>query len=464
MSLTEYLGLLRRSWLLVASLALLGAVLGYGYASLQAPSYRAQTSTLVTTDVGGNASELLQGSTYAENLVASYVRLVTSERVLRPVVEAEDLAETPRQLANRVTAEAPLNTLLIDISVTDGDPDRAVRIADRITESLADTVREVSPVVDNEPSIRLTTVETAATPRFPFAPNKRLLTAAGLAAGLLLGVGVALVRHLRGSAVRTASEVARFTEVPVIGEVVEAKRDTRLSAAVIEQPMGPEAESLRALVANLGFVAVDEGLKSITVTSASPAESKSSVASALALVLTETSHKVLLIDADLRAPTLHTVTNLDNSLGLSTVLIGEDSVETAVQPWGRHGSLDVLTSGPLPPNAGQLLRSESMKALLKHAEDAYDYVVVDTPPVGSVVDAVWVGHLTTGALLVARRGRTKPRAMVRALESMASANVPVMGIVLSRMPRPSRARYGYGYVAPTPSGAGFLRRRRGRAG
>lgn len=444
MTFAEYVSLLRRSAGAIAAFIVLGAAAGYGYAALSTPVYRAQTSTLVTTDVGGSASELLQGSTYAESLVASYVRLVTSQSVLATVMEEEDVELSPRQFAQRVTAESPLNTLFIDIAVVDEDPARAARLANAVTDSLADTVQEVSPQIDGEPSIRLTTVENASEPRFQFAPNPRLLAAGGAAVGLALGVGLALLRHLRGSSLKSAPEVARFTEIPVVGQVVEARKDTRLSAAVIEHPMGPEAESVRALVANLQFISVTDGLRSLTITSASPAESKSSVASTLALVLTEASQKVLLIDADLRAPSLHDVTNLDNSLGLSSVLVGEATLGLAAQSWGPHGKLDVLTSGPLPPNPAQLLRTEAMEKLLSQAEADYDVVVIDTPPVGSVVDAVWTGRLSSGALLVARRGRTKPRAMTRALEALEGGNVQVLGIVMTRMKRSANG-YGYGY-------------------
>lgn len=460
MSLTEYVALLRRNWLAIVSLAVLGAVAGAAFAFASTPVYRAQTSTLVTTDVGTNANELLQGSTYAESLVASYVRLVGSEAVLQPVIDEEGLDVTSRQLSRRVSAESPLNTLVIDIAVTGTDPAETARVADAVTSSLADTVRDVSPQVDGTPSIRLTIVESAAVPLVPVAPNTRLLALAGLTAGLVLGVAIALLRFVLGTPFRVPEDVSRVVDAPVLGSIVEARRDTRLSAAVIENPMGPEAESVRRLVANLGFVAVGGGVRSIVVTSASPAESKSSVASALALVLTEASRRVLLVDADLRAPTLHVVTNLDNTLGLSTVLIGEDTLEVAAQAWGRHAGLDVLTSGPTPPNPGQLLRSDAMEKFLHQAEQTYDYVVIDTPPLGAVVDAALVAQHASGALVVARRGKTKPRLLARALDAMATANVTVLGVVMTRMPRPPRSAYGYGYGKRT---RGSRRRSRGSA-
>jgi capsular exopolysaccharide synthesis family protein len=279
-------------------------------------------------------------------------------------------------------------------------------------------------------------------PSVPISPAKKLWVAAGALLGLVIGVGVALGRRLVGSAIADADDVARVTDVPVVGQIAESRRGTTLPAAVLADSLGIEAESLRGLTANLSFLGVDHGLRSLVITSPSPGESKSSVATATALVLAEAAHKVLLVDADLRAPSIHLLTNLDNSIGLSTVLIGDDSLERAVQSWGQDG-LHVLTSGPQAPNPGQLLSSDAMRGLLATAESTYDFVVVDSAPLLSVVDAVWLGHMVSGALVVARRGKTTSRALSRALDTLASSRTSVSGIVISRVRRGTKTKYAY---------------------
>jgi succinoglycan biosynthesis transport protein ExoP len=446
MTLMDYLTSLRRYWAAIVALVVLGAVGGYLYAASKTPVYRASTSVLVTSELGNTGSDLVQGSTYVQNLVSSYVVLASSPKVLQPVIDDLNLDTTPQALGHRVSADSPLNTVLININVSGTDPRDTADVADSVTKSLSDAVADVSPKVNGKPAIRLTTTKTATVPTVPISPNKKRLTALGGLLGLLLGVGIALVRRTFGTAITNASDVSRVTDAPVVGEIIETKRGTTLPAAVLNDSLGIEAESLRGLTANLSFLGVGRGLRSIVITSPTSGESKSSVATAASLVLAEASHKVLLIDADLRAPTIHTLTGLDNAIGLTTVLIGENTLETAVQSWGESG-MHVLTSGPQAPNPGQLLSSDAMRALIAEAENAFDFVVVDSAPLLSVVDAVWIGHMVSGALVVVRRGKTTPRALRRALDTLAASRTSVSGIVISRVKRKTRAKYAYAATA-----------------
>jgi capsular exopolysaccharide synthesis family protein len=442
MTLMDYLSTLRRYWIMIVVVTVLGGIGGYLYAENATVVYKSSTSVLVTSELGGSGSELLQGSTYVENLVSSYVVLATSEKVLQPVIDDLGLDTTSQSLAKRVTATSPVNTVLIDISVEGSDRAENADIADAVARSLSDAVADVSPKVDGKPAIRLTTMQAATVPTVPVEPKKKLIIALGAFLGLLLSAGFALARRALGSAITTPADVARVTDVPVVGEIVETKRGTTLPGAVLKNSLGIEAESLRGLTANLSFLGVGSGVRSLVITSAASGESKSSVAAATALVLAEASHKVLLIDADLRAPAIHRLTNLDNSFGLSTVLIGEDGLDVAAQSWGQEG-LDVLTSGPLAPNPGSLLSSEPMRSLIAQAEEAYDFVIIDSAPLLSVADAVWLGHMATGVLVVTRYRKTTTRSLHRALETLASSSTTVSGIIIGRIRRSTRTKYAY---------------------
>jgi succinoglycan biosynthesis transport protein ExoP len=444
MALTEYLETLRRYWVALLVFIVVGMTCGFLYGAASPKVYESSTSVLLTSQLGENGSDLIQGSTYVQNLVATYVDLATSEKVLQPVIDDLNLDTTPRQLAQSITAESPLNTVLINLRARGEKPREVARLVDAVTDSLSEAVTDVSPRVGtgDTPATRLTTIESADVPQVPIAPDNRRLAALGALVGLVLGVGFALARRSFGSAITGPADVARVTDIPVVGEIVEARRGSTLPGAVLDSSTGQQAESLRGFTANLSFLGVDEGLRTVVVTSGSPEESKSSIASATALILAEASQRVLLIDADLRAPTQHVLTNLDNSIGLSSVLIGEAGLELAVQPWG-YESLHVLTSGPIPPNPGQLLTSGAIQALIEKAEQNYDVIVIDSPPVLRVVDAVWLGHLADGVLLVARRGKTTPRNLKKALDILESAKSNVPGIVISRVQRGSRSTYGY---------------------
>ena len=449
MTLTEYLTTLRRHWVAIVLCTLVGGAAAFGLAQQRPVTYESSTSVLVTSELGGNGQDLVQGSTYVQNLVASYVRLVNSQRVLSPVIVELGLKTTPDHLAGSVSAESPTNTVIINIHVRGTNPVVVAKTANAVTASLSQAVSAMSPTVGSDkPAIRLSTVQTAGVSHVPVAPNKKRWVAIGLLLGLFVGLAYAYLRRTFGSLLTDADDVSRVTEVPLVGQVIESKRGVTLPMSVLENTEGQEAESLRGLAANLFYLGIGGGFRSMVITSALTGESKSSIATSLALVLSENNNRVLLIDGDLRAPTVHTLTGLDNSIGLSTVLIHEHTVATAAQQWGHQG-LDVLTSGPLPPNPSQLLNSPEMRSLLEEAWSSYDYVVVDSAPLLSVTDAVWLGHMVDRVLLVVRRRRTKPRELAKALGVLESSRTAVAGIVLSRVPRRAHHGYGYGHKAET---------------
>lgn len=441
----EYVRAVTRYWWLIVLLSVTGALIGFLVASQQAPMYRSSSAVMLSAGAQASTAELVQGSTYVRNLVDSYVRVTTSELVLQPVADELGLDRSPRQLAQSMEVSAPLNTLVIDISVVDADPDRAHAIAAAVTSHLAEATDVISPGTGNNAAVRLTTISPASHPTTPFAPDYRLYIAIGLVLGAVVGLLGAVLWRLLASKVTRTADVAGLTDKPVIGEIIEAKSPLTLPQSVLTNPLGREAESLRALAANLTFLEVGRPMRSLVVTSGSPAEAKSSIATSLAITLVEASGRVLLIDADLRSPAIADTTNLSNGVGLVDVLLGRAELQDAVQSWATEG-LDVLTSGAIPPNPAQLMSSDAMQALLETAARDYDHIILDTPPVLAVTDAVWLGRFVDGVVVVARRGRTLTRSLRRSLQVLASS--PVVGVVLSRMPRARRRGYG---VSPPKS-------------
>ena len=451
MTLREYLTLLRRYWVTIVATSLAVTVLGIAFSFTVPTRYESSASVLVTSELGGNASDLVQGSTYVENLVASYVVAATSAKVLQPVIDDLGLDTTPLQLAGSVTADSPTNTVLINIHVRDASSAVAAQIANGVTESLSDTVASVSTRLSNdEPSIRLTTLQNAVATGVPVSPDRKRWAALSLLVGLALGVALAAVRRTFGSAIASVSDIRSVTDVPVVGEIVRAPRGSTLPASVMRNSLGIQAESLRGLAANLNFLGVGAGVRSMVITSPSPGEGKSSVAASLAVVLAEGNNRVLLIDADLRKPTAHMLANIDNSVGLTSVLIGRASLDSACQQWAVRG-LHILTSGPAAPNPSQLLNSDGMRALVEEAWRSYDYVVIDSAPILTVTDAVWLGHMADSVLLVARRGKTKSGSLTKALESLLASHTSVAGVVVNGVVRRSTRGEGYYSVNPRPA-------------
>lgn len=443
MTLVDFLKTLRHSLVLIVSLAVLGAIVGFAVSSTNPPKYRSSSSVLVTTGLGNTASDLVQGSTFIEKLVASYALLARSEIVLKPVIAELGLDTTVGDLAGSVSANSTINTVVIDIGGDAASPEAAQELVASVTRHLTSAVREVSPEdADGNPTVRVTTIESASLPSAPFEPNKRLWAVIGGILGLALGVGIAILRRLFADTVTSANDVAALTEVPVVGEIPEARKARNPVAALLNDPVSVDSEAFRGLAANLNFIAVDGGLRSIVVTSGSASESKTTTAVSLALTMAENGARVLLIDGDLRSPSVAPVTGLDGTVGLTSILIGENSLEESVQAWGYEG-LDVLTSGMRAPNPAQLLRSTAMATLVQSSREQYDMVIIDSAPILSVTDPIWLGHMVDGVLLTTVARRTRVRYLQRALLALADANVAVVGVVLSRTSRRTRAAYGF---------------------
>ena len=443
MSIVEYWYALRKRWLAILILAILGAVGGLVMAQLTPDLYRSTGRVLIASDRGDTTSELTQGATFVQATIPSYVVLATSDMVLDPVIAKLDLETTPRQLASLVTASTPLGTSVIDIAVTHGNPERAQQIAGAVVDSLSAAIPQVSPhSEEGRPSVTARTIQPASLPRFAIAPNTRLYIALGALAGLGLGVVYALGRRLFGDHISGPRDVAQLSDVPVLGQIIESKRNATLAQLVLEDPLSPEAESVRALAANLNFLRVDGGLRSLVITSSDQGEGKSTIALALALIVAESGKRVLLVDADLRRPSIAQATMLEEAVGLTGVLLGEIELADACEQWGVPG-LTVLTSGPVPPNPSQLISSDAMKKLIDTSEGEYDLVILDTGPVLSVADAIWLSHASGGALMVARWGKTSRHHFARSLHDLERADSKVLGIVLTRKPRRGAARYEY---------------------
>jgi succinoglycan biosynthesis transport protein ExoP len=463
---------LRRRWPVVVAGALLGLLVGGGYAATAPVTYRTQASVFFSLKAGGSASDLVQGSTYAQNQVESFAKLATTPAVLQPVIDELSLDESTTDLAAQVDASVPVGTVIIDVGVTDGSAERAARLANAIAGSLTTVVEGIAPKDDDGKStVAGTTVAPAGVPSTTASPNVPLDVAAGLVAGLLVGFGLAWLWEAVDTRVRDAEAVADVTDRPLLGAVGAWSRGSG-RVVVAASPHSPHAEGFRQLRTNLQFldaaddIATRSGGTVVAVTSSLAAEGKSTTSSNLAAALAETGARVLLVDADLRRPSIAEALGIEGSAGLTTVLAGQADVADVVQEWGSHG-LHVLASGPVPPNPAELLGSPVMRRLVAELRRSYDHVVIDTAPLLPVADAAVVSRLVDGTVLVVHAGRVRRGQVAQALANLDRVSGRVLGVVLNRVKRDeSSYEYRYGEsprqdtaaapVDPSRSGASSL--------
>lgn len=208
-------------------------------------------------------------------------------------------------------------------------------------------------------------------------------------------------------------------------------------------PRSPISEQFRTIRTNLQFTAVDDTLETMLVTSAGPSEGKSFTIANLAIVFAQQEKKVLLVDADMRKPTVHYTFRIDNRRGLSSVLVGEYELnEAAIK--SDVPNLDILPSGPIPPNPSELLGSNKMRRLIDEAKDQYDLVIFDTPPVLAVTDAQLLANFVDGSLLVIRSKQTDQESAIKAKELLEPAKAKLLGAVLNDVQTSKDQYYYYG--------------------
>lgn len=208
-------------------------------------------------------------------------------------------------------------------------------------------------------------------------------------------------------------------------------------------PRSPISEQYRTIRTNLQFSSVDEELQSMVVTSPGPGEGKSMTTANLAVVYAQQGKKVLLVDADLRKPTIHYTFRLDNLKGLSNVLVGETPLEDVINP-SEIKNLDLVSCGPIPPNPSELLASNRMQQLMNDASGLYDIILFDTPPVMAVTDAQILANLCDGSILVVRSKQTENEAAAKSIEQLQSAKSKILGTILNDRDK-KEANYYYYY-------------------
>lgn len=460
---SEYLGALRRRWVVLVFLALLGGALAYVNAATTTPMYRGTSKVWVSLGRGETVSELAQGSTYVQNLVQSYAQLATMPAVLDPVIRDLDLDTTARDLARQVSADTPLGTVIVEVSAVSADPEEAAAVADAVARYLAITASDLSPEgPDGQASVTMETVARAQVPTVPFSPDKRLATATGILLGLVLGVSVAVLRELLDTKVRTVKDVARVSTSAVLGTIGFERRPKEQRLVMRSDAHSPRAESYRRVSTNLQFLNVERKVRSLVVTSAIAGEGKSTTAINLALAVAENSRRVLLVDADLRRPSVAEYCGIEGAAGLTTVLIGQATIEDVVQSWG-HPNLQVLAAGTVPPNPSQLLGSPAMAELVNQLTQSYDVVIIDSAPLLPVADGAILSRVTDGAVVTAGCRIVHRNQLSDALASLEAVKATCLGIVLNRTSNRDTDGY-YEYHTPDrPPRRGLFRSRRSAA-
>jgi polysaccharide biosynthesis transport protein len=440
--LRQYFDILRRRWLSIVVTALLILALA-SLTTLAMPKMYTATTRIFFAVAGESVSDLAQGSTFAERQMSSYAQVATSPMVLEPVIQRLGLGQTAIELADSVKATVPVDTVILEIAATDRDPYKAAEIANAVGAELSAVAGRLSPErQDGAKAVQATTVTAAQAPSEPSSPRKLINLGVGLMLGLFCGIGVAVLRNVLDTKIRDEADVRELTDCPILGAVAYDAGVPRHPVILRDEPLAPPSEAVRRLRTNLQFIDVANRPKSIVISSSVPGEGKSTIALNLAVSLADTGARVILIDADLRRPSIANYIGIEGGVGLTTVLIGRADIEDVIQPFG-NSTLDLLPAGQIPPNPSELLGSPAMATVLARLEATYDMVLLDSAPLLPVTDAAVLSNLASGTLLIVGADRIHRSQLQQSLQSLETAGAHIYGIVMNKVDRVKAGAYSY---------------------
>lgn len=455
MDLIGYLRLLRRRWwiILLAIVVCLGSAIGA--TRLEHPRYTASTRVLVSGSSSIGAGDEMTRRSLANQRAVVFSQIVTADPVINAAVAAA--------AAQQPGAGIDLGGVVASASASGSNPFLTISVTARsaaAAKAVADSYPTVLPTqlaaLDQVPSAieaLLTVVTPAALPTSPSSPQLRRNALIGLVLGIVLGIAAALMRELLDTRLRDSDEVRRLIRTPILGVIPREFPDELLPAAT--RPHSRRSEAYRGVRTNLELAAGDTPPRSFAVISPGQGEGKSSTAANLALLYSRAGKRVAVVDADLRKPRIAQYFNADPDRGLSEVLGRTARLSDVLQPVSGE-SITVLTSGPVVQNPSELIGSEAMRAVLLELRADFDVVIVDTPPVLPVTDALLVGVHTDGMVVVVRTGSTTRSALSRSIEAVERVKGRLLGVVVNASVEVEDRRYGYGpgYVSQDESTAG----------
>jgi capsular exopolysaccharide synthesis family protein len=447
----QYLQLLKRWWWLIVLASALGGGAGYVVSQRQALVYAASATLLVTTSSPSPDPAAALIPDQRASLVKTYKELLLKRPVLEAVITDLGLAIDVETLAKQLSVTEVRDTQLLVLTAQDPDPQQAAAIANTAVQAFnrQSAVLLANPYAANRAG--LSVVETAAPPRLPTSPGALRALVIGALVGALLALGLAFAVEYFDTAVRTARDVALLTDLTIVAEMSTFKgKKSQSKLVTLAEPYSPSAEVYRMIRLHLEAAADDAPIRTLIVTSARPHEGKSLTAANLAVALAQTGLRTVLIDTNLRCPSLHELFQKSNTRGVTTAMRPEElgrayehTVESGVE------NLRLLLSGPFA-DAGRaaplrFLVPQRMLRLVDEFKQHADIQIFDSPAALDVMETALLARSCNAVLLVVQAKRTPAEQLLQVHEMLARSRSYMLGVVLNRAARPSSGMAGSYY-------------------
>ena len=488
-SFRAYLHILRRRKWWVGLAAALGLAASLAFSLTAHKQYSATAQLLVQPSIDATGVGVTTPQPVTQTDVETELQLVTSAPVQQavharlnssPAVSASEVGQTnvmaitatsdaPSQAAlianayatafvqyqqsvaerNLATAEAQLRSQINSLTqqlkpfghnTTSAESSALLNQQAVLKEQLAQM--QVSGAVDTGAVVLVTAAQAPTSPNSPKPVQDALL---GLAAGLAVGLGAAFLRDSLDDKLATKEAAEHVGGAPVLAmtPMVPSWRREQPLVVVTAEPTSPAAESYRSLRTSLQFVRQEGKIRSILVTSPAAAEGKTATLANLGVVFAQAGERVVLVSCDLRRPRIGEFFGLDEGVGLTSILLGEQTLEQVVLPVPDFERLSLLPAGPVPPNPAELLNGAHARDIFADLRKRFDLVLIDSPPVLPVTDAAILSRYADATLMLAAAGQTRRGDLHRAVEKLEQVGATILGIVLNKVSRQTGRDYGY---------------------
>ncbi|KQQ05647.1 MULTISPECIES: polysaccharide biosynthesis tyrosine autokinase [unclassified Rathayibacter] len=428
MTVVDFIAFIRRNWKALVVAVLVGVTAMAAFSFVTPKVYESSSAGFVIAATDGSSADAISGAQTAVTRANAYLPLISSSAVYERIQSDPEANPGGEALNGRLTASVAPGSTLIQVTAEASTPENAAALANGALAALAAVIADIETqsTADRTPQITVVPLENAEPASTPTSPNWLRNLLLGAAGGLVLGFVVAFLRRALDIRVRTVDQLTELFGVGVLGRIPKAGRRAGRKGETVDRIT---AEAYRALRTGLRFSSVDDETRSVVITSANQAEGKSTIASGLARVTADSGQRTLLIDADLRRPTVAKMLGIDGAVGLSEVLSHQIPVEDAIRPTGTEG-LFALPSGHIPPNPSEMLGSAAMRTLVERLSKDY-FVIIDAPPILPVTDASIVATVVDGVVFVVASNRTRRPEVTAARRILAQVRGRVLGTVLN---------------------------------
>ncbi|MDM0931877.1 polysaccharide biosynthesis tyrosine autokinase [Clostridium perfringens] len=437
----EYLKLLRKKIKIIVAIVIASIlIVSIKTFFFTTPIYEAQTTIIINNLLGKSSQLTKEDISYSQLLGETYKPIVKSRKVAEEIKKNLNLEEDYHAISNSIDINS-VSGPVMNITVKNEDPKVAREIANEVPVVFGEELEKISKVDGVQ------VIDEALLPTQPISPNKFRNLALGGIIGLAIAIFVVLLLDYFDNKVKTPEELENTLDTPLLGVVPfeneEERKNYDGNVTVIGNSKSSVSEAYRNARTNIQFSNLDENLNVIAITSSKPSEGKSTIISNIGAAFGNLENKkVLIIDCDLRNPSIHRMFGLSNTIGLTDVLIGNKTFKQCVQNT-EIKNLNVLTTGNIPNNPAEILNSNRMRSFVEETKEHFDYVFIDTPPIGIVSDAGIVSTYSDGIILVAASNEVDENVIKLSKDRLVKVNANIIGCILNKFDYKDHNEYEY---------------------